>query len=96
MDRFLDSVVGLRRALKLVLTRDGRSRATLAAMLRSRWLTWREANPEQARRFLRGSALTVLGALLVLMIFYPHGLYLIGVVTLVLVAVALLHADWRA
>jgi len=32
----------------------------------------------------------------VLMIFYPHGLYLIGVVTLVLVAVALLHADWRA
>jgi hypothetical protein len=65
-------------------------------MLRSRWLTWREANPEQARRFLRGSALTVLGGLLVLMIFYPHGLYLIGVVTLVLVAVALLYADWRA
>jgi hypothetical protein len=65
-------------------------------MLRSRWHTWRGANPEQARRLLRGGALTVLGVLLVLMIFYPHGLYLLGVVTLVLAAVALLYADWRA
>ncbi len=44
---------------------------------------------------VRGSALTVLGVLLVLVIFYPHGLYVVGVVTLVLVAVALLYADWR-
>jgi hypothetical protein len=64
-------------------------------MLRSRWQTWRGANPEQARRLLRGGALTVLGGLLVLMIFYPHGLYLIGVVALVLLAVALQYADWK-
>jgi len=65
-------------------------------MLRSRWQSWRGTNPEQARRLLRGSALTVLGVLLVLLVFYPHGLYLLGVVTLVLAAVALLYADWRA
>ena len=65
-------------------------------MLRSRWQTWRAANPELARRLLRGGALSVLGVLLVLMVFYPHGLYLLGVVTLVLAAVALLYADWRA
>jgi hypothetical protein len=64
-------------------------------MLREHWRSWRQANPEQARRLLRGGALTVLGGLLVLMIFYPHGLYLLGVVTAVLVAVALLYADWK-
>jgi len=65
-------------------------------MLRDRWRTWREGNPADARRLLRGGALGVLGGLLVLMIFYPHGLYLLGVVTAVLLAVALLYADWRA
>ncbi len=65
-------------------------------MLKDRLRAWREANPAEAKRLLRGSALGVLGALLVLLVFYPHGLYLLGVVTAVLIVVALLYADWRA
>ena len=34
-------------------------------------------------------------ALLVLMVFYPHGLYLLGVVTAVLVALLFIYADWK-
>jgi hypothetical protein len=63
-------------------------------MLSDRWRAWREANPAEARRVLRGGALTVLIRLLVLMIFYPHGLYLLGVVTAVLMVILLLYADW--
>lgn len=64
-------------------------------MLREHWRAWREANPAEARRLLRGGALAVLVGLLVLMIFYPHGLYLLGVVTAVLVVILLLYADWQ-
>jgi hypothetical protein len=64
-------------------------------MLRNRWTSWREANPADARRVLRGGAVGVLIGLLVLMLFYPHGLYLLGVVTAVGVVIALLYADWR-
>ena len=64
-------------------------------VLKDRLRAWREANPADAKRVLRGSALGVLGALLVLMIFYPHGLYLLGVVTAVGVVVGLLWVDWR-
>ena len=64
-------------------------------MLREHWRGWREANPAEARRLLRGGALAVLVGLLVLMIFYPHGLYLLGVVTAVLVVILLLYADWH-
>jgi hypothetical protein len=65
-------------------------------MLGERWRAWREANPADARRLLRGGAVADLVALLVLMVFYPHGLYLLGVVIAVLVALRLLYADWKA
>ncbi len=64
-------------------------------MLRDRWRSWREANPADARRLLRGGALGSLIGLLVLMLFYPHGLYLLGVVTAIAVVIALLYADWQ-
>ncbi len=65
-------------------------------MVRERWNAWRAANPAQASRLLRTSAVSVLVLLLALMIFYPHGLYLLGVVAVVVVAISLLYADWRA
>ena len=72
------------------------SAATLETMLGERWRAWREANPADARRLLRGGAVADLVWLLVLMVFYPHGLYLLGVVIAVLVALRLLYADWKA
>jgi hypothetical protein len=64
-------------------------------MFSDRWRAWREANPADARRLLRGGAVSDLVALLVLMVFYPHGLYLLGVVTAVLVALLFIYADWK-
>jgi uncharacterized membrane protein len=64
-------------------------------MLSEQWRAWREANPATAKRLLRTSALTVLIGLLVLMIFYPHGLYLLGVTVAILAVIFLLYADWR-
>ena len=65
-------------------------------MLRNRWNAWRQASPADASRLLRTSAVSVLVLLVALMIFYPHGLYLLGVVAAVAIAISLLYADWRA
>ena len=64
-------------------------------MFSDRWRAWRAANPADARRLLRGGAVSDLVALLVLMVFYPHGLYLLGVVTAVLLALLFIYADWK-
>jgi hypothetical protein len=64
--------------------------------MNQRWQTWREAHPADARRLLRGGALSVLVLLAILMIAYPHGLYVLGVVTAIMVVIGLLYADWKA
>ena len=64
-------------------------------MIKDKWRAWREANPAEARRLLRGGAVGVLVALLILMIFYPHGLYLLGVVTAIMSVIGLLYLDWK-
>lgn len=65
-------------------------------MVRERWKAWRAANPAEASKVLRTSAVSVLVLLVALMIFYPHGLYLLGVVAAVVIAISLLYADWHA
>ncbi len=64
-------------------------------MLRKQWDSWRDGHPAEAKRLLRSSAIGVLVLLLVLLLFYPHGLYVIGVVTSITLIVSLLYADWR-
>ena len=64
-------------------------------MLRKQWDSWRDGHPAEAKRLLRGGAISILVLLLLLLLFYPHGLYVIGVVTSVALILALLYTDWK-